>query len=97
MGFSFFASVLTGGRPDGEHRNIHILVRRPYLADVLRKGFEGYKDIEVLVDRRAAERRTTEQPVAVERRQVERRKPKKEKFEVVIEIISLPHESQSQS
>ena len=48
----------------------YIVIRRPYghLEDEVRRVFGGREDVKVVVDRRSAERRATQQPVSVERR-----------------------------
>ncbi len=48
------------------------------------RACEGQEDIRVLVDRRSGERRTSRQPVGLERRRAERRRSKAEVVEVVI-------------
>lgn len=52
-----------------------IIIRRPYahLEQELCRAFEGQEDVKVIVDRRYDERRTSQQPVAMERRQADRR------------------------
>lgn len=80
--------VLMGQRrPDGEPQRVYIIVRRPhaYLAGQLRKVFEGVKDVEILVDRRGAERRRRELPFGVEWRVAERRRLQEVECEVIIE------------
>ncbi|MBI4011604.1 MAG: hypothetical protein HY359_04790 [Candidatus Rokubacteria bacterium] len=65
---------------------MYVVIRRPYayLERELRRTFEGQEDVRVLVDRRSGERRTSPQPVALERRRAERRRSKAEVLEVVI-------------
>ena len=57
-----------------------IIIRRPYacLDKELYSTFEGQEDVKVLVDRRHGERRTSSQPVELERRRTDRRGPKEE-------------------
>jgi hypothetical protein len=54
-----------------------IIIRRPYahLKEELRRAFEGQEDVKVIVDKRNGERRTSQQPVAMECRQADRRSP----------------------
>ena len=63
-----------------------IIIRRPYsfLEKELRSVFKGQEDVKVIVDRRYAERRTAIQPVELERRHADRRRPKQELLEVVL-------------
>ena len=50
----------------------------------LRSTFEGQEDAKVIVDRRYGERRTSQEPVALERRLAHPRSLKEELVEVVI-------------
>jgi len=61
-----------------------VIIRRPYayLEKELRSTFEGQEDVKVIVDRRYPERRTKIQPVEIERRRADRRRPKEELVEV---------------
>jgi len=61
-----------------------IIIRRPYayLDKELHSTFEGQEDVKVLVDSRHGERRTRTQPVELERRHADRRRPKEELVEV---------------
>lgn len=80
-------SILHGaGRPGQGHRRVYIIVRQPYayLADLLQRAFEGQTEVEIIVDRRRGERRTTQQPVAVERRGADRRRRRVELLQVCI-------------
>ena len=63
-----------------------IVVQQPYahLERELRSAFKGQEDVKVIVDRRSGERRTSQQPVAMECRQADRRSPKVELVEVLI-------------
>ena len=65
-----------------------IIIHRPYahLEDELREAFEGQEDVNLIVDRRDGERRTSQQPVSVERRRGDRRRPKEQLVEVVISV-----------
>ncbi len=65
-----------------------IIIRRPYanLERELRSTFEGQEDVNVIVDRRYAERRTSRQPIEIDRRRSDRRGSKEELVEVVISI-----------
>jgi hypothetical protein len=63
-----------------------IIIRPRYsaLGEELRRAFQGQEDVQVIVDRRAGERRTSRHPVTVERRLAERRRAMDELVEVVI-------------
>lgn len=63
-----------------------IIIRRPYarLEKELRSAFKEQEDVKVALDRRYGERRKRRQPVAIERRRADRRRPKDELVEVVI-------------
>ena len=54
-----------------------IIIRRPYahLEEELRRAFEGQEDVKVVVHSRYRERRTSQEPVAMECRQADRRSP----------------------
>lgn len=81
------------GREAGGRGLIYIIIRRPYahLEARFRRVFEGQEDVKVLVDRREGERRRGVQPVALERRQADRRGLKDEVGEVVVlERLSGP-------
>ena len=84
-----FVTVLTGEEPvDGDP--VYFIIPRPraYLADLLAKSFAGRPDMEIIVDRRYAERRKgpgTGEWHQEDRRQAERRRPKQDLIEVVIE------------
>jgi len=84
-----FVTVLTGEEPvDGDP--VYFIIPRPraYLADLLAKSFTGRPDMEIIVDRRYAERRKgpgTGEWHQEDRRQAERRRPKQDLIEVVIE------------
>lgn len=60
------------------------------LADMLAKAFAGREDVTIIMDRRRAERRIWQQPVAVDRRQAARRRPREKVFEVVIGSFYRP-------
>ena len=92
-------SVLGPGAPDGERRKVYIIVHRPYahFAGLLRAAFQGHRDVEILVDRRAGERRTRLRLVTGERRRAERRGPRGVQFILVVEIASLPYNAHSSS
>jgi len=63
-----------------------IIIRRPYayLEKELHSTFEGQEDVKVSVDRRYGERRTRTQPVELECRRANRRRPKEELVEVLL-------------
>ncbi len=66
---------------DEDRGRMVIIIRRPYayLEAEQRSVFEGQDDVEIIVDRRVSQ-----QPVELERRQVGWRRPKEEILEVVI-------------
>lgn len=68
---------------------MYIIIRQPFdfLEEGFRRAFEGQVNIEVIMDRRSTRRRTSQQSIAVERRQTDRRRPKEEIGEVVISEI----------
>ena len=75
---------------DGLHHNpgrMLLIVRGPYahLEDRLRRLFEGRHDVEVILDRRRGERRTRSQANQPERRRADRRTPKEDILEIVLE------------
>ena len=72
--------------PEGGAGMMSIIIRRPYahLKEELCRAFEGQEDVKVIVDKRHGERRTSQEPVAMERRQADRRSPKEELVEVLI-------------
>lgn len=76
------------GNPGG----VYLIIRQPhaYLEEGLRQAFEGHEDIKVIVDRRSGERRTSREPVALERRRTDRRRPREELLEVVIGEVAGP-------
>ncbi len=73
-------------RPEEGRGKTLIIIQLPYayLEAELRAVFEGQEDVQVIVDRHKRERRTMQQPVAVERRRADRRRPKEEILKVVI-------------
>ncbi len=73
-------------RPEEGRGKTLIIIQLPYayLEAELRAVFEGQEDVQVIVDRNKRERRTMQQPVAVERRRADRRRPKEEILKVVI-------------
>jgi hypothetical protein len=83
---SFVSPLIDTEHSDGDPAKVYIVVprHRAYVADLLRKAFEGREDVEILVDRRQGERRMRHRPVALERRRADRRRPKEEVIEVVI-------------
>ena len=64
----------------------YIVIRQPYahLEDEVRRAFAGREDVKVVVDRRAGERRATQQQVMVDRRRADRRRAKEELVDVLI-------------
>ena len=63
-----------------------IIVLRPCtnLEDELRQTFAGQEDVQVILDRRYGERRTSQQAVEVERRRSDQRRPKEGIIDVVL-------------
>ncbi len=61
-----------------------IIIRRRYalLEKMLCSTFEGQEDVKVTVDKRYGERRTRTQPIQLERRHADQRRPKVELVEV---------------
>ena len=75
---------------DGLHHNpgrMLLIVRGPYahLEDRLRRLFEGRHDVEVILDRRRGQRRARSQADQPERRRADRRTPKEDILEIVLE------------
>ena len=84
-----FVTVLQEADPSDDDP-VHFIVprSRAYLAAFLGKAYAGRGDMEVIVDRRYVERRKgldAEEWQGAERRRAERRRPKEEVIEVVIE------------
>lgn len=75
-------------RPGDSRGTMYVIIGRPYasLEEQLRTAFAGQEDVEVIVDRRYGERRTSQRPVAAECRRSQRRGPKEE----LAEIIKVP-------
>lgn len=73
-------------RPDEGPGKMFIIIRRPYayLEAELRRTFAGQEDVEIIVDRRAPERPTTQPRAEAERPRDDRRMPKEQILEVVI-------------
>ena len=63
-----------------------IIIRQPYthLLEEMCRTFEGKEDVMVMVDRRSDQRRKETQPVKLERRRTDRRRPKQELVEVTL-------------
>ena len=74
--------------PQGGSGVMSIVIRQPYahLEKELRRAFKGQEDVKLTVDKRNGERRTSPQPVQLERRRADRRIPKEELVEVVISV-----------
>ena len=66
----------------------YIVVNRTYshLAKELDTAFERDQDVRIILDRRYGDRRIVQQPIASERRQIERRNSKEKIIEVVIAV-----------
>jgi len=80
-------SILRGNPGPGQGRGtMYIIIKQPhaYLQETLRRAFEGQENVQVIVDRRYRERRTTTGSVAVERRQADRRSSREHLVEVII-------------
>ncbi len=83
----FIFRILKGVSPSEEGTGImSIIIRKPYghLEEELTKTFKGQKDVQVILDKRYAERRKTQQDVEMERRHADRRQPNEEIVDVVI-------------
>jgi hypothetical protein len=65
-----------------------IIIRQPYthLLKEMCKTFGGKEDVQIMVDRRRDQRRRKKQPVKLERRQADRRRPKEELVEVTLSV-----------
>ena len=65
-----------------------IIIRQPYthLLKEMFRTFGGKDDVRIMVDRRCDQRRTKRQPVKLERRRAERRRPKQELVEVTLTV-----------
>ena len=76
--------VKTTSPPEQGAGMMSIVIRRAYafLEKELLRAFEGQEDVKVIVDKRYRERRKNKQPVGLERRQADRRKPEEELVEV---------------
>jgi hypothetical protein len=63
-----------------------IIIRRryAYLEKELCSTFEGQEDVKMTVDKRYGERRTRTQPVELELRRADRRRPKQELVEILL-------------
>jgi hypothetical protein len=79
-------------RLQGNPGRVYLVIRQPhaYLEEGLRQAFEGHEGVKVIVDRRSGERRASSQPVAVERRGTDRRRPTEELLQVVIGEVAGP-------
>jgi hypothetical protein len=90
-----FLRVLTdaAGVPGGP---LYIIVSRKYvyLADVMAQGFKDRTDVHIIVDRRQGERRRRQQPVTLEWRRQDRRRPTEEVLAVVMGQAREPHRTQ---
>ncbi len=83
----FLFRILKGVSPSEEGTGaMSIIIRKPYahLEEELTKTFKGQKDVQVILDKRYAERRKTQQDVEMERRHDNRRQPNEEIVDVVI-------------
>ena len=72
--------------PEGGAGMMSIIIHRPYahLEKELRRAFKGQEDVKVIVDKRNGERRTSRQPLELDRRRADRRRSKQQLVEVVI-------------
>jgi hypothetical protein len=63
-----------------------IIIRQPYthLLKEMCRTFGGDEDVTVMIDRRCGQRRREKQPVELERRRIDRRRPKEELVEVTL-------------
>ncbi len=83
----FLLRILKGVSPSEEGTgNMSIIIRKPYahLEEELIKTFKGQKDVQIIVDKRYAERRKTQQDIEIERRHDNRRQLKDEIVDVVL-------------
>ncbi len=83
----FLLKIVKAVPPSEEKVGImSIIIQRPYshLEKELRSVFKGEKDVNIIVDRRSGERRTSQQAVEVERRHADQRQPKEELIKAVI-------------
>ena len=83
----FLFRIFKGVSPSEEGTgNMSIIIRQPYahLEEELIKTFKGQKDVQVILDKRYAERRKTQQDVEIERRHADRRQPNEEIVDVVL-------------
>lgn len=72
--------------PDKHPGSMSIVIKRPHthLENELRKAFEGQEEVNIIVDRRHAERRVSQQSVTKDRRRADRRKSKELLAEAII-------------
>jgi hypothetical protein len=86
VAISLIPALADSERPDGDDRKIYVIVplAQAYLADPLTKKLGGRGHVEVIVERRRAERRTERQVVSVDRRRVGRRRHHEGMVQVVI-------------
>ncbi|OLD95490.1 MAG: hypothetical protein AUG80_16500 [Candidatus Rokubacteria bacterium 13_1_20CM_4_68_9] len=80
-------SILRGNPGPGQgHGTMYIIINQAhaYLQETLRRAFEGQKNVQIIVDRRYGERRTTRGSVAFERRQADRRRSREHLVEVIV-------------
>ena len=72
------AQPITDERHGNHERASLVVIRQPYsfLASAIRSMFEGDEDVQVIIDRRKADRRRKSVPVVIERRieKIDRRK-----------------------
>ena len=84
----FLRIAKTTTQPEKAAGMMFIIIRRPYayLEKELRSTFGGQEAVKVIVDKRYGERRTSPQPVSLERRCADRRSPKEELVEVILSV-----------
>jgi hypothetical protein len=72
--------------PEHGRGTMYIIIKQAhaYLQETLRRAFEGQENVQVIVDRRSSERRTTRGSVAFERRQADRRRSREHLVEVIV-------------
>ena len=83
----FLLKILKAVPPSEEGTGImSIIIRQPYahLEKELTQTFKGQKDVQVILERRYAERRKTQQDVDAERRKAYRRRKKEEIVDIVL-------------
>jgi hypothetical protein len=86
LAISLIPALTHPDRSDRDEGKIYVIVPKDqaYLADLLTKRFEGQGRVEVVVDRRRAERRTQRHAVSLNRRRADRRRFHEQMVQIVI-------------